>query len=156
MPVGERDAGPVVMSELRPGPPAPPLRSGEAYIGNAYHIAEGQRLFSWFNCVGCHAHGGGGMAPPLMDDTWIYGSEPANIHATIVEGRPNGMPSFRGRIPDQQVWQLAAYVRSLAGLAPKAASPGRTDHLSPHPPEQSLPAQAPKGSAVPPSAERPR
>ena len=27
------------------------------------------------------------------------------------------MPSFRGRIPDAQVWQLVAYVRSMSGLA---------------------------------------
>jgi len=45
-----------------------------------------------------------------MDDEWIYGFEPVNIFATIVEGRPNGMPSFRNRIPDYQVWQLVAYV----------------------------------------------
>ena len=36
-----------------------------------------------------------------MDREWIYGGQPANIFATIVEGRPNGMPSWRGRIPDE-------------------------------------------------------
>ena len=69
---------------------------------NAYARREGKRLFSWYNCIGCHANGGGGMGPPLMDDEWIYGSEPANIFATIVEGRPNGMPSFGGSIPETQ------------------------------------------------------
>ena len=57
------------------------------------------------------------MGPPLIDDKWIYGSDPDQIFATIMQGRPNGMPSFRGKIPDYQVWQLAAYVRSLGGLA---------------------------------------
>ena len=65
-------------------------------------MAEGQRLYRWYNCAGCHANGGGGMGPPLMDDKWIYGSEPENIVATILEGRPNGMPSFRGKVPDDQ------------------------------------------------------
>ena len=55
------------------------------------------------------------MGPPLMDDQWIYGSAPANIVATILEGRPNGMPAFRGKIPDHQAMQLAAYVRSISG-----------------------------------------
>ena len=90
---------------------------------------EGKRLFAWFNCVGCHAHGGGGMGPPLIDERWIYGSAPENIYSTIVEGRPNGMPSFRGKIPDYQVWQLVAYVRALGGLAPKDAAPGRNDEM---------------------------
>jgi mono/diheme cytochrome c family protein len=54
-----------------------------------------------------------------MDNNWVYGSEPANIYATIVDGRPNGMPSWRGRIPDYQVWELVAYVRALSGLVPK-------------------------------------
>ena len=31
------------------------------------------------------------------------------------------MPSFRGKIPDDQIWQLVAYVRSLSGHAPKDA-----------------------------------
>jgi cytochrome c oxidase cbb3-type subunit III len=148
-----RDAGPVLMGELRAGPDAPAKEGARRFTENAYHIAEGKRLFTWFNCVGCHAHGGGGMGPPLMDDRWIYGSDPENIHATIVEGRPNGMPSFGGRIPDQQVWQLAAYVRSLGGLASKAASPGRSDHLTPHAPELELPDQEPVSSTVPPAVE---
>src|ERR1051326_1364288 len=66
------------------------------YEESAWSVSEGKRLFQWYNCVGCHANGGGGMGPPLMDAKWIYGSEPENIYATIVEGRPNGMPSFGG------------------------------------------------------------
>jgi cytochrome c oxidase cbb3-type subunit 3 len=54
------------------------------------------------------------MGPPLMDNVWIYGDSIENIAATIREGRPNGMPSFRGFLPDEQIWQLAAYVRSLS------------------------------------------
>src|SRR5688572_14423044 len=33
---------------------------------NAVALSEGQRLFSAFNCTGCHANGGGGMGPALM------------------------------------------------------------------------------------------
>jgi cytochrome c oxidase cbb3-type subunit 3 len=99
------------------------------YEGNAYHISEGKRLFTWFNCVGCHAHGGGDSGPALMDDRWIYGGEIDQIYLTIVQGRPNGMPAFGGKIPSQQIWQLAAYVRSMGGHGPKAARPGRDDHM---------------------------
>jgi cytochrome c oxidase cbb3-type subunit 3 len=121
-----------VESELRPGGPSrPKMPVTGNYEGNAYAINEGQRLFNWYNCSGCHANGGGGMGPPLIDDYWIYGSEPDNIHETILEGRPNGMPAWAGRIPDYQVWQLVAYVRSLGNLEPKAATPVRQDHLMP-------------------------
>jgi hypothetical protein len=64
------------------------------------------------------------MGPPLMDDQWIYGSAPANVVATILEGRPNGMPAFRGKIPDHQAMQIAAYVRSMSGLLAKDVQGG--------------------------------
>jgi cytochrome c oxidase cbb3-type subunit 3 len=79
------------------------------------------------------------MGPPLMDEQWIYGSDPENIYATIVEGRPNGMPSFRGKIPEYQVWQLVSYVQSLSGNVPKDAASGREDHLHAKKQEQGTP-----------------
>lgn len=100
---------------------------------NAYALAEGKKLWSWYNCSGCHANGGGGSGPALMDDVWIYGGEPANIFDTIVKGRPNGMPAWGGRIPQYQIWQLVAFVRSLSGQQPKAATPARTDNIELYP-----------------------
>jgi cytochrome c oxidase cbb3-type subunit III len=84
------------------------------YDGNEEMIEAGKQLYAAMNCVGCHSHGGGGMGPALMDDTWVYGSSIEHIVSTIREGRPNGMPSFRGRLPDEQIWQIAAYVKSLS------------------------------------------
>ncbi len=124
------------------------------YAENAYAIAEGQRLYRWFNCAGCHFRGGGGIGPPLMDEQWIYGSAPANIFATIVEGRPNGMPSFRGRLPDYQIWQLVAYVRSLNGLVAKDAIPSRSDHMSAKKPEPSITIESPRVIVVPAPSEQ--
>ena len=86
--------------------------SANPYDGNAYAISEGQRLFSWYNCTGCHANGGGGIGPPLIKTEWIYGGEPANLFDTIVKGRPNGMPAWGGKIPEYQIWQIVAFVRS--------------------------------------------
>jgi cytochrome c oxidase cbb3-type subunit 3 len=150
------------MTDLQPGLPLPgpnPNTGAENpswYERNAAALSEGQRLYSAMNCVGCHAHGGGGMGPPLMDDKWIYGSDIKNIYATIVEGRPNGMPSFGGKIPPEQVWQIAAYVRSMAGFTPKQASPSRPDHLQAKAPEASTPEQPPEGGIVPPAATAPQ
>ena len=116
-----------------PAPPPPDPRRAE-YEGNAFHIAEGQRLFTWYNCSGCHAHGGGDIGPPLIDGAWRYGGELEQIYASIVQGRPNGMPSFRGKVTEQQLWQLSAYVRAMSGHVPKDAAPSRPDHMSSAPP----------------------
>lgn len=125
----------VHLTELVPGEPRVSAPSRSPYQDNAYGMGEGKRLYSAFNCNGCHAMGGGGMGPALMDDKWIYGSSPEQIYSTIVQGRPDGMPAFGGRIPDQQVWQLVAYVQSLSGQAPKDAAPSRDDALAAKKPE---------------------
>jgi len=127
----------------------PPIGGQGPYDNNAWAVSEGKRLYTWYNCAGCHANGGGGMGPPLMDDQWTYGGEPAQIHATIVEGRPNGMPSFSGKIPDQQIWQIVAYVRSLSGQLPKDVRSTRNDHMSAHPSDQARRRESPKDSGVP-------
>jgi cytochrome c oxidase cbb3-type subunit III len=125
-----RQAEEPASSALHPGgAPAPTAADRSPYQENAWGIAEGKRLFDAYNCSGCHSHGGGGMGPALMDDKWIYGSHAAQIYETIVQGRPNGMPAFRNKITDQQVWQLVAYVQSMSGHAPIDALPGRTDHM---------------------------
>jgi len=125
------------------------------YEDSAYAISEGKTLYSAFNCNGCHARGGGGMGVPLMDNDWIYGHRPEQIFSTIVEGRPNGMPSFGGKIPAYQVWQLVAYVRSLSGLTSSDAAPNREDHLYTGPPETSAPSPHPSQSGPSPATEKP-
>ena len=141
----------IVMSDVMAGEKLPRPTTSNAYEENAYAISEGQKLYQWFNCVGCHSNGGGGMGPPLMDDTWIYGSDPANIFSTIVQGRPNGMPSFRGRIADHQVWQLVAYVRSLSGQVRFDAVSPRTEHLQGT--DMSHTDTTPKPGSIPPAAQ---
>ena len=144
------------LSNLQAGQVSPVPAVVNEYEENAYALSEGKRLFSQMNCVGCHAHGGGSIGPALMDSKWIYGSHPENIFATIVEGRPNGMPSFRGKLPNNQVWQLAAYVRSLSGQVPKDAAPGREDDMQYGKPENSKDKEPADGATVPKSAEMPQ
>ena len=143
----------VKLTALQPGPSLVEDKVHAPYDYNAYAISEGKILFNQFNCSGCHAHGGGGMGPPLMDSDWIYGSEPANIFATIADGRPNGMPAFRERLSNDQIWRLVSYVRSIGGLLSKDAEPGRDDAMSFKPSEQRTPNGKPKVSFVPGAAE---
>jgi cytochrome c oxidase cbb3-type subunit 3 len=119
-----------------PAPQASFVKQGHVLTEhNAYAMAQGKTLFRWFNCSGCHSNGGGGMGPALMDDKWRYGNNPEDIYTSIMEGRPNGMPSFKGRINEDQAWQLVAYVRSMSGWAKKDAAPGRSDSIYPGEPE---------------------
>ncbi len=99
-------------------------KTATPYEGNIAAINEGKLLYNQFNCVGCHAAGGGAIGPALMDDKWLYGSDPAAIFNTIVEGRPRGMPSFRDKIPEDDIWKIVAYVRSLS--SPEARLPKET------------------------------
>jgi cytochrome c oxidase cbb3-type subunit 3 len=144
------------LSTLQPGVQTqnPPVKN--EYEENSYALSEGKHLFESMNCVGCHAHGGGGMGPPLMDDKWIYGGEPEKIFSTIVEGRPNGMPSFRGKLPDYQVWQIAAYVRSMSGQVPSDAAPSRDDDMQYKKPENTKDKEQPKNSSLSKSEEMPK
>jgi cytochrome c oxidase cbb3-type subunit III len=112
-----------------------PVKNVSPYEENAYAVNQGKRLYQWYNCNGCHGNGGGGMGPPLMDAGWRYGSDPASIFATITQGRPNGMPSFGGHIPDDQVWQIVAYVRSMSGQLRKDVAPSRSDTMGSGPAE---------------------
>lgn len=117
------------MTPLVAGTTDPAFRAQQTreYGENAYQLTQGQTLYSAFNCVGCHAHGGGDVGPPLMDDKWIYGAKPDQIYATISQGRPDGMPSFGGHLPTQQIWQLVAYVQAMSGQVKATTAPGRND-----------------------------
>ena len=127
MPAAAAPASSIPLTSLRPGEPRPLPAVLSPYQENAWGMSEGKRLYGWYNCNGCHANGGGGIGPALMDDEWIYGAHPAQIYSSIVQGRPNGMPAFADRVPEQQVWQLVAYIQSMSGNVPKDAAPSRND-----------------------------
>jgi cytochrome c oxidase cbb3-type subunit III len=110
---GRLDRPIAMQGDLQPGSPARAARAQNPFEDDAAAIGEGRRLYAWYNCAGCHFNGGGGIGPPLMDDEWVYGGEAENIYDSIYRGRPNGMPAFGGRIPEVQMWKIAAYVRSL-------------------------------------------
>jgi cytochrome c oxidase cbb3-type subunit 3 len=139
---GAQVANGVELNDVHAGGPAPPPMASK-YDGSAYAVSEGKRLFSAYNCAGCHQHGGGGIGPALMDAEWIYGSRPEQIYSDIVQGRPNGMPSFAGKIPDYQVWELVAYVRSMSGQLPSDVAPSRSDEMAVRKAEQGTPKEHP-------------
>jgi cytochrome c oxidase cbb3-type subunit 3 len=126
---------PATAAELQAGPVVEPAAVKNP-LGRDENTGTGQQLFAWFNCAGCHgALGGGGIGPPLRDKVWIYGSDPASIYQSIAQGRPNGMPAFAGKVPDEQIWSLERYIRSLGGADPPVPA-GGTSGVSPTRPAQ--------------------
>ncbi len=131
---------PTSVSELLPGqaPAAAEDPRGQAYDGDAASIAQGKTLYAAYNCGGCHFNGGGGIGPAFMDKVWIYGGRIDQIHNSIMQGRPNGMPTWGEKIPDNQIWRIAAYVRSLSTPStqdeqpPTAAPPSVTPPAEPN------------------------
>jgi cytochrome c oxidase cbb3-type subunit 3 len=67
------------------------------------------------------------------------------------------MPSYATKLPDYQVWQIAAYVRSMSGLVKSDAAPGRSDHMQSRPAENTIDPESPKqAGSKPPSTEAPQ
>lgn len=119
------------------------------YEENAYAVSQGATWYRAYNCNGCHAGGGGNIGPALMDAKWRYGSDSASIYATIADGRPNGMPAFGKHVPEDQIWQLVAYVRSLSGQLRPDVAPTRADTLSASRPISRRSKEKPVQEAVP-------
>jgi cytochrome c oxidase cbb3-type subunit 3 len=62
--------------------------------------------------VACHgAELKGGIGPDLTDDTWIHGSAPDSVLATIRDGvAAKGMPSWGPILGPDKIRQVAAYI----------------------------------------------
>jgi mono/diheme cytochrome c family protein len=75
------------------------------------------------NCAGCHQDHGTGTPdaiPPLASNPAVTATEPYNVIAVMLHGLPasgiyGAMPSFAGRLSDNQVADLANYVRTSWG-----------------------------------------
>jgi cytochrome c oxidase cbb3-type subunit III len=81
--------------------------------GNADAVEAGHVLFGKMNCAGCHAYDlTGGMGPDLTDAVWLYGGKPGEIFHTIAEGTPRGMPAWKDKLTNDQIWQLVSYIQS--------------------------------------------
>jgi cytochrome c oxidase cbb3-type subunit 3 len=97
-----------------PGPGVESAANSNPYGNDAEAVAQGRILFRRFNCAGCHGeHAGGGMGVSLRDTEWLYGDSDAHIYDSIAEGRGHGMPAWGVKLPEPQIWQLVAYIRSL-------------------------------------------
>lgn len=108
-----------------------PQQSSAAVVAgeSAARWQAGEQLFQELGCAGCHRPDGAGSGPALdglsgrpladagcgvttADDEYVRESI-LNPTATVVAGFAPVMPSFAGRVTDEQLWSLTAYVKSL-------------------------------------------
>jgi mono/diheme cytochrome c family protein len=83
--------------------------------GDKRAIDIGGQLYVAYNCIDCHGvDGSGALGPSFADGRWHYGGSAGAVFESIYQGRPEGMPQWGGRISNDQIWMLTAYVRSLA------------------------------------------
>jgi cytochrome c oxidase cbb3-type subunit III len=79
---------------------------------------KGKEIFA-ANCAVCHGENGEGMravgAPRLNDAIWLYGGDKATVVETITNSRSGVMPTWKDRLDDSTIKQLAVYVHSLGG-----------------------------------------
>ena len=81
--------------------------------GKPEAVEAGHALFGQMNCTGCHAYDlTGGMGPDLTDNSWLYGGKAGEIFHTISEGTPRGMPSWKDKLTEEQIWQIVSYIQS--------------------------------------------
>jgi cytochrome c oxidase subunit II len=135
---------------MRPGEYADWLTSGASASGSP--ADQGRKLFQQYGCVDCHASGrapnlqGVFGQPVLLADGSTVTADENYIResilrpsARVVAGYQPIMPSFEGRLSEDQIVQLVAYIKAI-GAPPGAGPP---------PAPQGVPVPGPSPSPVP-------
>jgi len=79
-------------------------------------LAAGKKLYD-FHCAFCHGKGDDGMAANLVTPVLVHAPSDAALVSVIKNGLGGGMPGALG-MTNEEMWQVAGYVRSLGRTAP--------------------------------------
>jgi hypothetical protein len=122
------------------------------FAGDPEAVKEGRTLYMANGCSACHGlGGGGGMGKAILDDTWQFGSDDETLYKLIKGQIPQQtMPKAGAGLPDEQVWKVLVYVRSLYKGDPKLINWGLTPSSSPAPSPSASPSPSPPPSAFKP------
>jgi mono/diheme cytochrome c family protein len=100
-------------------------------------VTAGGKLYLNYGCNGCHGGtGGGGMCPPLSNDTWVYGGDDDTLFRLVAYGTQilqskgfsrKAQENVVGPMPqmgqvvktDDDLWRILAFVRSNYHGAPE-------------------------------------
>jgi cytochrome c oxidase subunit 2 len=131
-------------AEQPPAPNPPPgfasAPAAGAASASASPVAAGEALFQAKACATCHLPQGGGLGPSLVglfgstvqladggtataDEAYLHESI-INPLAKVVAGFKPVMPTFRGQISEDEIFQLIQYIKSLRRDVAGAATSG--------------------------------
>lgn len=94
----------------------------QAALGDPARLDAGKQVFM-NNCMPCHkADGGGSIGPNLTDRYWIHGHRVEDMLNTVSNGvLDKGMPAWSTVLKPDQIAEVVAFVRTLAGTNPAGA-----------------------------------
>lgn len=88
------------------------------YAGNEAAIRTGMGIFR-VRCADCHGMDARGVRGPDLTQVWASGRTDEGLFRTLRSGVPGTeMPAIDLRTPDDEVWKLLAYLKTLAAPAP--------------------------------------
>lgn len=97
-------------------------KSKHPFIGDPKAIEAGKKLFA-SGCGACHgADGQGGRGPNLRAQVFWHPLDDDTLYKAIQKGIGGAMPP--ANLPQDQAWQVVAFVRSLTAPAVENAPPG--------------------------------
>lgn len=102
--------------------------AGNPYNGNDAAIKTGMGLFR-IRCADCHGMDAKGVRGPDLTQVWASGRTDDGLFRTLRGGVPGTeMPAIDIRTPDDEVWKLLAYLRTLAAPAPSEQVAGNAQN----------------------------
>jgi mono/diheme cytochrome c family protein len=123
---GSAKASPVDLEKETPkGKLTDPYKDTQADI-----VSQGESLFRSYSCSGCHGGtGGGGMCPPVTNDTWVYGGDDDTLFRLVTLGSDGlqkegytrtGRENVVGPMPpmgtiiksSDDLWKMIAFIRA--------------------------------------------
>jgi mono/diheme cytochrome c family protein len=120
-----RESRTLAADQPQSAPHGPDDPRGPRYTANFYQVAQGGRYFGWYGCGACHTPGAHGAAS-LVNGS---GRALSELYAAIAAHRAQTMGLDGGRIPSEQTWQIAAFLRDLARQQPAHNRRSAADQL---------------------------
>ena len=118
---GPAGQAPVVVVEKAPAEKNPLEANKEA-------IQAGMGQFR-VRCADCHGMDATGVRGPDITQVWASGRSDGGLFLTLRNGVSNTeMPSVGARTPDHEIWQILAYLRTLAAPAPTDPPRGNAEN----------------------------
>ena len=96
--------------------------------GDALAIQSGMGIFR-SRCADCHGMDARGVRGPDLTQVWVSGRTDGGLFRTLRRGVPGTeMPSVGPRTPDDEVWKILAYLKTIAAPTATMVVAGDAPH----------------------------